>query len=108
MLSCMAPRQATVLSPSGSRYTVEIQPVGVPDTVPFGGAALEWVLGWVWHALRHRGRFRVKVTEVRRVRQLFRGIDSGHSAVAGSGTRREADELASTVRRQIEAGEFAL
>lgn len=95
-------------TPSGAQYTVEVRPIGIPDVVPFGGAVLEWALGWVWHALRHRGKYRVKVTQIRPLRILVQGAGGAPWATVGSGSRREAEQIAADTARHIEAGDFVL
>lgn len=46
----------------GTVYLLQVRPKGVPDTVPFGGAALEWLVGWIVHVLRYRGQWVVEVS----------------------------------------------
>lgn len=49
-------------TPNDAPATVAVRARGVPDVVPFGGAALEWAIGWALHALCYRRQWAVEVT----------------------------------------------
>lgn len=94
----------TAVAPSGEAFIILVYPVGAAHVYPAGGGALPWLLGRVWHLLRHRGQWQVEVH-----RKLSRSdlmiLASPPWAIVGSGSRNEAHALAKRFGSQIESGE---
>jgi hypothetical protein len=94
-----------VASPTGERFVLEVKPRGVPDSLPFGGAALEVAVGWLWHAVRYPRRWRVVVTASPGFRTLVRSGVSD-SAAGADVTRAQAEQEMERLAAAIESGEY--
>src|SRR2546428_412215 len=83
-------------TPDGVRYLVDVQPAGMPRR---GGPVVDFIVGWIWHFVRHPGKWVVIVRSPRPS-----GLPSSFLARLGPFDEASAWRVAVHVGRQLEAG----